>query len=934
MASIVIQALKYIILFMMLLYTFSAFYVFRFEEQPEKQKKIYVSQKFLLYGIHGFGFLCLLLKNPSIELAGFYLMQVALFSFVFAFYHLLYKRCSVQLLNNMFLLLTIGMIVLTRLSFDDAFRQFIFLAIGSVAMLIIPLFLQKGSLFRKFTPVYFVIGVALLTYVLVMATTSYGAKLTISIYGISFQPSEFVKIIYVFFLAGMLYKNTSSKRAFLTSCFAAIFVLLLVASKDLGGALLYFMAYLVLIYVSSKKKRYLAAGAVGISMAFVVGYYVFSHVQTRVSVWLNPTADIDNQGYQICQSLFAIGTGGWFGLGIGEGLPNKIPVVDKDFVFSAISEEFGAIFAICVILLCLNCFIMIVKVSSQMIDSFYKYVALGLAALYATQVVLTIGGAIKFIPSTGVTLPLVSYGGSSLLSTLIMFGIIQGLYIRNMLEKETKQEESEESLTKQEEENSKKKRRKKAKKEVQIFEIDNIWEIDFVKGIYSLLFFAMIAYFVKFVALDADSFINNEYNKRADLFEEKVVKGSIITSDGYTIAETKLEDDGSEVRVYPYGEMFSHVTGYSQKVKTGLERQANFTMLRSHAFFVEQFICEFTKEKKMGDNAIATIRYDLQEAAYEALGDYEGAVIVMEPSTGKILTMVSNPGFDPNTIHEDWEDLQEDTGLFNRATQGQYAPGSVFKMLTTLAYVESNPETYNSYSYECTGEIRVGDKTIHCAADEVHGEVNLETSFSESCNTSYVNMMLHTDEEVFQKLCNHVLFNQELPISFESTPSSFAISEEDTMALKMETAIGQGKTLVSPLHMVMLASAVANDGLVMRPYLIEQVETYKGDLVSETTPQEYKTLFTDVQVDVLNQCMTRATEDGTASILASESYEAYGKTGTAQTTSNLHKTNAWFVGYAKSLGKEIAIAVVVEDSGNGSAYAVPIAKKIFDLYFE
>ena len=134
--------------------------------------------------------------------------------------------------------------------------------------------------------------------------------------------------------------------------------------------------------------------------------------------------------------------------------------------------------------------------------------------------------------------------------------------------------------------------------------------------------------------------------------------------------------------------------------------------------------------------------------------------------------------------------------------------------------------------------------------------------------------------------------------------------------------------------MVMLASAVANDGLVMKPYFIESVATYKGDSVSQTTPQEYKTLFTKTQVEILKQCMARTTEDGTASALNSESYKAYGKTGTAQTTSDLHKTNAWFVGYAESLGKEIAIAVVVEDSGNGSIYAVPIAKKIFDLYFE
>ena len=895
------------------MYSFSTVYALRYEEQPELQKKIYASQRFLIFGIHGLGFLCLIAKNPSVELAGFYLMQVVLFVFVFGFYRLFYKRCSNQLLNNMFLLLAIGMIALTRLSFDDAFRQFVFLAIGSICMLIIPLFLQKGSLFRRFWLLYFLIGVALLGYVLVMASTSYGAKLTISIYGISFQPSEFVKIIYVFFLAGMLYKNTTTKRIFVTSCLAAIFVLLLVASKDLGGALLYFMAYLVIIYVASGKKRYLAAGTLGISMAFVAGYYLFSHVQTRVSVWLNPTADIDNQGYQICQSLFAIGTGGWFGLGIGEGLPNRIPVVDKDFIFSAISEEFGAVFAICVMLLCISCFSTIIRVSRQMSDMFYKYVALGLATLYVTQVVLTIGGAIKFIPSTGVTLPLVSYGGSSLVSTLIIFGIVQGLYIRNVIEQEKDVEEDE-----AEEEDI----------------VDNSRQIQFVKLIFTIIFLSMTAYFVKFVAFDADSFINNEYNKRAELFEEKVVKGSIITSDGYILAETQVDEEGNETRVYPYGEMFAHVTGYAKNVKTGLERQANFTMLRSHAFFLEQFLCELTKEKKIGDNAITTVRYDLQETAYEALGEYKGAVIVMEPSTGKVLAMVSNPGYDPNTVFEDWEELQEDTGLFNRATQGQYAPGSVFKILTTLAYIESHPDDYISYKYECTGEIQVGETIIHCAAGEVHGEVNLETSFSESCNTSYANMMLHLEEDVLQKLCDTALFNQELPISFESTASSFAIQKKDSDALKIETAIGQGETLVSPLHMVMLASAIANEGIVMKPYFIESVETYKGEVVSETTPQEYKTIFTETQVEILKQCMKRATEDGTVSKLSSDLYEAYGKTGTAQTTSDLHKTNAWFVGYAQSMGKEVAIAVIVEDSGNGSAYAVPIAKKVFDLYFD
>lgn len=913
MASIVIQVTKYIILFLFLGYVFGAFYVFRYGKQPEKQKTIYTIQKVFLFAIHGLGYMCLYLQDGNTELVGFYLMQVVLLSVIFMFYHFMYKRCSVLLLNNMCMLLVIGMIIQTRLSFDKAFRQFIFIAIGSVIMLIIPLFLQKGSLFRKFSAVYFGVGVTLLAVVVAIGATSYGAKLTISIGGFSFQPSEFVKIIFVFFVATMLYKGADLKRVFFTSCLSAVYVLLLVASKDLGGALLYFMAYLIMIYVASKKVIYLGAGFAGIAVACVAGYHLFSHVRTRFFVWMNPTADIDNKGYQICQSLFGIGTGGWFGLGIGEGIPKKIPIVDKDFIFSAISEEFGAIFAIGLILLCISCFFMIIHVSMQMKDKFYKLVAVGLAVLYATQVILTIGGAIKFIPSTGVTLPLVSYGGSSMLSTLIMFGIVQGLYMRKAAAQS----------------NSKSK-----KNEKKVTEKESNREYNVVTYLFIAIFLAMITYFVYFLAIESEDFINNEYNGLQTLFEEDVIKGEIITSDGYVIAETVTDKEGNSSRNYPYANMFAHVTGYSSNVRTGLEKQLNFTLLRSNTFFVEQLMCDLTNEKKMGDHVISTIRYDLQETAYQALGNYDGAVIVMEPSTGKILAMVSKPTYNPNTIEEDWESLQEGSALYNRATQGQYTPGSIFKMMTLLAYMESNPDTFEDYSYECTGEITVHNKTIHCASNKAHGVLDLKASFAKSCNTSFANMMQNIDENTMQKLCDSLLFNQNLPIAFESSVSSFVISDNDENALKMDTAIGQGKTLVSPLHMAMLASAVCNDGVAMRPCLVEKVENYKGITVEETKAKEYKSLFNETQVNVLSEYMRETVENGTASRLMKEAYTAFGKTGTAQTTNDLNKTNAWFVGYAEKDGREIAIAVVVEDSGNGSTYAVPVAEKIFDLYFK
>jgi cell division protein FtsW (lipid II flippase) len=300
---------------------------------------------------------------------------------------------------------------------------------GFFISLLIPLVLQNMSVFRKLTWIYVVVGVGALAVVAVAGQTSYGAKLSLSIAGITIQPSEFVKILFVMFIASMLYQRQDLHQVMITSVISAVFVLTLVASKDLGGALLYFFTYLVMVYVATQKFAYFGFGVLAMSLAAVVGYRLFSHVQARVAAWSDPLSVIDDAGYQVCQSLFAIGTGGWFGFGLGQGLPEKIPVVTKDFIFAAISEEMGGVFALCLIMVCVSCFFMIMNVAMKLKDSFYRLTAVGLGTLYALQVMLTIGGTIKFIPSTGVTLPLVSYGGSSLLSTMIVFGIIQGLYI-------------------------------------------------------------------------------------------------------------------------------------------------------------------------------------------------------------------------------------------------------------------------------------------------------------------------------------------------------------------------------------------------------------------------------------------------------------------------------------------------------------------------
>ena len=414
---------------MITVYTYLCFSIFGYYD-PDKKKQCLRKQNVLMFVMHLTAFLVMYLEKKDTKILALYLMQVTLLGGTILLYSFIYPKVSRLVVNNMCMLLMVGFIMLTRLSYEKAIRQYAIAICASVITIVIPVLIRKVRSLRRLTWLYAMIGIVGLAAVTIFGSTSYGAKISVTIGGLfSIQPSEFVKILFVFFVAGMLYKNTDFKTVCITTIVAAVHVLILVASRDLGGALIFFVTYLVMLYVATRKLFYFAGGLLVGCIAAVAAYGLFSHVRVRVVAWRDPLSVIDNEGYQICQSLFAIGTGGWFGTGLYQGSPNKIPVVEQDFIFSAISEELGGIFAICLIMVCISCFLMFLNIAMQLHNLFYKMVALGLGTCYIFQVFLTIGGATKFIPSTGVTLPLVSYGGSSLISTLIMFAIIQGLYI-------------------------------------------------------------------------------------------------------------------------------------------------------------------------------------------------------------------------------------------------------------------------------------------------------------------------------------------------------------------------------------------------------------------------------------------------------------------------------------------------------------------------
>ncbi len=451
------------------------------------------------------------------------------------------------------------------------------------------------------------------------------------------------------------------------------------------------------------------------------------------------------------------------------------------------------------------------------------------------------------------------------------------------------------------------------------------------------LFICLMGYFSYFQFFKSEEFINNPYNTRQETFAQKIVRGQILTNDGQVLAETVTDSEGNETRRYPYGSIFSHIVGYSTKGKSGIESLANFNLLRSNTAFIDKVGDEMQGEKSPGDNVVTTLDYGLQATAYDALGYYNGAIVVLEPSTGKILAMVSKPDFDPNTIAADWDNLtaddNTDAALLNRATQGLYPPGSTFKILTTLEYIQEHAD-YENYSYTCTGSYTVGNHTIHCYGNKSHGTQNLRQAFANSCNAFYASLGMELDIDQFGQLCNKMLFNTSLPTDLQASKSSFVLDKSDGSSAIMATSIGQGQTLVTPFHMALLVSAINNDGVLMKPYVLDRVESSDGTLVEQYEPEEYGTLMTTDEAAILKDYMNYVVETGTGKKLSGQSYEAAGKTGSAEYSTGADSSHSWFVGYAHRDDKsDIAIAVIVEKAGVGSEYAVPIAKEVFDAYY-
>ena len=462
--------------------------------------------------------------------------------------------------------------------------------------------------------------------------------------------------------------------------------------------------------------------------------------------------------------------------------------------------------------------------------------------------------------------------------------------------------------------------------------------------ILSIMFAAMILYVCFYAAKYKQELFDNDYNGREEILLAKNLRGKIYAADATNgtrniLAESVDNGDGTATRIYPYGNLFAHVVGYIPKGGSGLEQLYNYDLVHTDITLSEKSGYDAAGIKYPGNDVYTTLDTRVQEAAYKALGHYNGAVIVSQPSTGRILAMVSKPDFDPGTIEADWDTLLADSasGTFvNRASQGLYAPGSTFKIFDSIALMNEGMDKAENYSYDCEGYTTIEGEIINCYQWTVHGHEDLTKSFAKSCNASFVTLGMNLDRAAWNNTLSQLMFNEKLPFDLPSEVSTYTLDDSTPIKEVLQLAIGQGQTLMTPLHLNMVTEAIANGGTAHKPYLVDSVQSVTGKVLSSNTATAYKTLFSPEIASKMRQMMRAVVEEGTAEKLSERSYYACGKTGSAEFITGDRNSHAWFTGFAsKSASDEpqVCVTVVMEGAGTGGGSAVPVARYILDVFF-
>ena len=453
----------------------------------------------------------------------------------------------------------------------------------------------------------------------------------------------------------------------------------------------------------------------------------------------------------------------------------------------------------------------------------------------------------------------------------------------------------------------------------------------FVMVFFVALFMTLALYLVYFQLFKRADIENDSHNRRLWVNEDNIKRGSIYDRNGNILAYSEEDSDGSQYRVYNYGKSASSVTGYSSKTygKTGIEKSYNKELLALSGENLSNFR-KMVVKNDTGYDVHLSLDQNIQEIVYEYMQDFKGSCVVMNPKTGEVLALVSNPSYDPNSVDEDWDFLIQNTDgpLVNRATSGSYRPGSTFKIVTATGVLNYNLDT----SYNDTGVETIQGYDIKNFADQTFGMVNLRSAFVNSINTYFASKTNDLGRDNYEELAEKFMINRDYDFDMDKNNAIIPFDDLNQVDLAM-TGFGYGKTQITPLHMAMITSAIANEGKMMQPRLVTKVVDKDGKIIEEKEDKVLSEVTSVENANYIRDMMVSVVNEGTGTSAYLDSVQIAGKTGTADKENNL--LDAWFVGFAPAYDPDIVIALVVEDSDDtGGVVAAPIARDILSSIYQ
>ncbi|GAA0177613.1 penicillin-binding protein 2 [Clostridium sediminicola] len=447
-------------------------------------------------------------------------------------------------------------------------------------------------------------------------------------------------------------------------------------------------------------------------------------------------------------------------------------------------------------------------------------------------------------------------------------------------------------------------------------------------------FICLITYIIYFDIFKATEIKQSVYNRRLWAKRNEVVRGSIFDKNNNVLAETKVDSEGNFIRNYPYEELFAHVIGYVQPKcgLTGLEKSLDKYLIGEEPSNIKSLFSGL--DDKKGYNVMTTLDYNVQQKAYDALGNNKGAIVVLNPQTGEIISIVSKPSYNPMLLSQKWSEISndKDNPLFNLALSGLYPPGSTFKIITAISALE-NINDVQSRVFEDKGVLVFNDKeSISNYNDKAHGNINLSEAFAISSNVIFADLGIELGNSKLKSTAEHLYFNKEIPTDVLSIKKSEFPSLKNNMVGEIaQSAIGQGKVLVTPFQMALVASTVANNGLMKNPYIISEIIDDNGETIKKFSSSTLEQVVSLEDAEIVKEYMRQVVDKGTGKNAQVSNITVCGKTGTSEYMNNSDKTHAWFVGFAPMENPQVAIAVIVENGGTGGGTAAKIAKDIISI---